>query len=195
MKSNRFILCCMVFLLMASLVSNVDAFNGRRKGFLLGVGLGPGQTNFGGDPGGKLGINADFKIGHGFSDQTQVYWTAKTSWFRMETGSYYGYPFTHKHTIISGFGGIGVSYFLQPKAPSYYLTGGLGYSTWGRFNSDEQGIDESDFGIGFFSGVGYEFAPHWSVEVVLIAGNPAYKNTNSLRSVWTIKASFNALAY
>jgi len=168
------------------------AFDGERRGFILGLGLGLGQTSFGGYEGKRTSYNADFKIGHGFSNTTQIYWAAKSSFLSRDRVTSNHPPKTESDTWLSGVGSIGISHFFKAHAPCLYITGGIGYSTWAPFSGDDTDA-AADMGIGFFSGVGYEFAKHWSAEINIMAGSPS--RDESTISTWTIKASINALAY
>ena len=191
MKSSRLRALSSICLLVVLFASRSFAFDGERRGFILGFGLGFGQTA-GVNNDKKIGVITDFKIGHGFSNTTQIYWTAKSSFFTAD--DYSG----RSRTYLSGCGAIGVSQFLNQRAPSAYFAGGIGYSSFGKLESD-YGDPDYNLGIGFFSGFGYEFSPHWSLEIDLIAGSPSIARygyyTDVHLSIWTIKVSVNTLAY
>jgi len=197
----------MVILILGH-VSCACAFDGQRKGFILGFGLGPGLISFTEtysipmmgysvtyDRENKFAVMTDFKIGHGFTNKVQVYWMSKVSWFGFED-----------ETIVNGVGGLGITYFFQPMAPSTYVLGGLGFSIWsapweefGVYKPEKQ---SSGFGFGLAVGVGQEFSRHWSIEGNLAWGKPTeskwwgyYDPNNDSEGIYEIKQSYNALSF
>ena len=156
------IIACILF----CFVTDALAWDGQRKGFILGFGLGPGLTSFTqtveykgmretSDRENEFGLQTDFKIGYAPNNFLQIYWMSKVSWF-----------------IAHGVAGLGISYYFKPESPSPYLTGGLGYSSW--TTPFEVGA-EAWYGPGLSVGVGYEFFRHWSAEVNLSWGKPEEK--------------------
>ncbi|MBP2681377.1 MAG: hypothetical protein H6Q78_1240 [Candidatus Krumholzibacteriota bacterium] len=153
----------------------VHAFDGNRKGFILGGGIVPAFTsysvevsddffgNYTTDRETKFGLATDFRIGGGITDKVMLYYANKVSWFSVD-GEMDG-----SVTIAHGIGLIGVSYYLEAAAPSVYFVGTLGLSSWSA-PFEENSDTWSGFGVG--GGVGYEFAKHWSVEGMLTWGNP-----------------------
>ena len=125
--------------------TSVYAFDGERKGFILGFGIGPGYTNFSQeinglelDSEGKVSIATDFKIGYGFNEQFLLYYENRLSWFNLTVidEAYYDpwadeLTFTETDvTIAHGIGLVGMSYYFQTEAPSFYILGSVGVSTW-----------------------------------------------------------------
>ncbi len=179
------------------------AFDGNRKGFIIGIGIGPGYTTFNqtlkssfsgntftrtSERENKLTFMSDFKIGYAPSNFLQIYWMSKVSWFKLKNS------LEDDVTIANGFGGIGVTYSFNSDGPSPFLSGGLGFSTWAL--PFEQGA-ETMTGLGVVAGVGYEFARHWSFEFDLMWGQP--NTTESGLELTTNALSFkftlNVLAY
>jgi len=175
------------------------AFDGNRKGFIIGIGVGPGYTTFNqtlknssftstSDRQKKRTFMSDFRIGYAPSNLLQIFWMSKVSWFKLENS------LGEDVIIANGFGGVGVTYSFNPTGPSPFITGGLGFSTWAL--PFEQGA-ETMTGLGVVAGVGYEFARHWSVEFDLMRGQPNTKEsgleltTNAL----SFKLTLNVLAY
>jgi hypothetical protein len=70
----------------------------------------------------------------------------------------------------AGTGTIAFSYYLKPKAPSFFFSGGLGYSSWNATSKDG---NSTSTGAGLMLGAGYEFLPHWSGELNFDMGNPS----------------------
>jgi len=145
-----------------------------RKGFIIGFGVGPGFTTFNPMPSPlstsserviKGAVMTDFKIGYAPSSKVAIYWTSKVAWFGYEPENRFGSAGSSTHT--NGSAGLGFSYFQEAKAPTLFFTGGIGYSTWGGFDDAN-----SILGWGSFLGLGYEFVPHWSLELNYTQGNP-----------------------
>jgi hypothetical protein len=213
--------------------TSAHAFNGERKGFILGFGLGPGFTSYtekiteeyGGvkqsierDRKSKLGLVTDFKIGYAPSNFLEIYWFSKVSWFGHKfVQSYdfydyyyeyvYHYEYVEDWMVANGVAGIGGTYYFRPTAPSWFLSGGLGYSAWSvpfednslndYFYEEDNFLQDSRLGLGLFVGGGYEFARHLNVQMDLCWGKP--KNSEGRLEVssnaLTVKCTLNALAY
>lgn len=176
-----------------------QAFDGERQGFILGAGVGAGLTSYTqtasylslsetSDRENAFGIMSDFKIGYAPNDVMEIYWMSKVSWFGMENA------FGSDVTIANGIGGLGVTYFFQPTAPSAFVSGGIGFSSW--MAPFEEGA-EAWYGIGVSAGAGYEFTPHWYIEGNVCWGNPSTEeygidlSTNSLSA----KITLNVIGY
>ncbi len=151
-----------------------QAFDGQRKGFLLGFGIGPGYTSFDltYDSAGttiyetsesKVGMFTNFKIGFAPSNKLMVYWTSNVSWFGLSDST----TNDESKTFAAGVGGLGISYYFQPEAPSLYITLGGGLGTWSQpFEGTDPWV-----GYGITGGLGYEFSRNWSLELNFIYGN------------------------
>lgn len=200
MKKSLLILVVLVVLF---LIVNANAFDGKRKGFILGGGIGPGYTTFtqelaGYDPYlgyvtiksdrvNKVGIMTDFKIGYAPTDYYEIYYASKVSWFGMESGA-------GNVTIANGLGSLGATYYFKPVAPSPFIAGGIGLSTW---SAPFESSTETWVGFGLFAGVGYEFIRHLNAELDLIWGKPG-KTVSGIKvnsNAFSVKLTVNALAY
>lgn len=177
--------------LVVALPNSASAFNGQRKGFILGFGLGPGLTPVGGDN--KIVLaNTSFKIGIGLSEQLLLYWSSRGAWYKTD---YHYYESGQKSvTELFGVAGLGMSYYLLETAPAMYVTGSLGYSAVS--NPFESYANDADVGLGLSMGVGYEFSPHYSVEATLANGSISHGGQGSTKIPrWSLQVTFNALAY
>jgi len=182
----RGIVLLLVLTAMVVAATSVFAFDGKRKGFIIGFGLGPGYTNFSqevegveSDSEGKVSIVSDFKIGYGFNEQFLLYYENRVSWFKMTSliDCWYDpweeqlYCSEKDVTIAHGIGLVGMSYYFQTEAPTFYLLGSVGVSTWSvPFETDS---GDAWVGFGISGGGGYEFTKHWSIEGTLNYGNPS----------------------
>ena len=171
----------------------------HRKGFVIGLGLGPGYTTYKFDVAGygstksqdKFGVSSDFKIGYAPSDQVIICWMSKVAWYSEEMMDYsYYYGITTKDiTVANGVGAVGVCYFFRPWAPSPYIFGGLGYSSF----STPFDNYKSSTGFGLTLGGGIEFARHWCIEGSLVYGNPSDAGV-TMKST-SLKVTLNWLGY
>lgn len=193
----------LIIFILLFLTVTVSAFDGKRKGFILGGGIGPGFTSFTqelsfwdpffgytkikSDRENKAALMTDFKIGYAPTDFWEIYYTSKVSWFGLESVS-------GDVTIANGLGALGATYYFKPEAPSLFVAGGIGISTWSA--PFESGSD-TWIGFGLFAGAGYEFARHFNVELDLLWGKPGDSefgidvSTNAL----SVRVTVNALAY
>lgn len=183
--TRNILLTVSVTCIMLLMAASASAFDGQRKGFILGFGLGPGvdmhkqnasvsimgmnllDQDFVDES--KFAFMTDFKLGYAPSNQLIIYYDNKVSWFKADWGedmqidivsggvNVLGYSDV---MILSGLTGFGASYFLAPQAPSPFFTGGVGLASSMAFESGAS----ARIGFGFFVGGGYEFSPHWSVE-------------------------------
>ncbi|NUO79219.1 outer membrane beta-barrel protein [candidate division KSB1 bacterium] len=200
----------LLLLLLAPVIlinaTNAFAWDGKRKGFVLGVGAGGGLASFkpyakfsdnetsDGERTSKFAFMSDFKIGYAPSNQVALYWMSKVAWF--------GYTFEYRdefidlresYTLANGIGGVGVSYYFQPEGPSPYVSAGFGFSTWDApFEENSDGIS----GSGFALGAGYEFSKHWSLEGNLTWGSPNEKGDEELGfKTLAVRVTVNVLGY
>lgn len=178
--------------------SSSYALDGKRKGFIIGIGAGAGLTSFKekwgafeSDRESKMAIMTDFKLGYAPSNQFAIFWTSKVSWLRLKTEGNAFVP-SSSFTVVNGMGGLGLAYYFQPEGPSPYLTGGLGFSSWGT--PFEEGTDTL-YGSGLALGVGYEFSRHWSIEGGLVLGSPKDADFDYSIDTMAIRLTINVLGY
>lgn len=208
---RKSLLCILIVIATLFLISNADAFNGKRKGFIIGGGLGPGFTTFketikihsffGSETEivesqreNKFGLSTNLKIGYAPSNLLEIYFTVKDSWFSSEV-YFLGESSTEDVIMASGFWGPGVTYYFKPEAPSYFITGGVGVST---LSLPFESHSEIKFGGGLYAGAGYEFRNHFNVELDLGWGKPSSLELfgiGSSTNVLSVSLTVNALAY
>jgi hypothetical protein len=158
--------------LIVACATNARAFDGHRKGFVLGGGIGGGaaslkqedyiyitqERNLKEETTGTF--VTDFRIGAAHNDQWMLYYDNQVWWGSAEFIS-------GKEAFALGIGLIGISYYLTADVPSWYVLGTAGVSFFGP--SDNY---TAQTGFGLSGGAGYEFARHWSLEAVVGWGNP-----------------------
>lgn len=196
----RVALTALVCILVLGIASNASAWDKERRGFILGIGMGPGYSSYTDtrDSSGqeifsanesKFAFLSDFKIGYAPNNKLMVYWLSKVAWFgKNDSTTDY-----QDNTIASGVGGLGISYFLKPQAPSLFVTAGAGFSAW---SIPFEGTDPWT-GIGFAWGLGYEFSTNWNVEANVVLGKPKDEvgNIKSSASVFSFGLAFNVIGY
>lgn len=181
-----------VLLTAAAAVSWFDASGvaAQRKGFILNLGIGPAVSSyqfssggFEGDRETKIAIGTDFKVGYAPTSQLLIYYSNDASFFSAAS--------PNDALTASGLSGIGVTYFLAPGAPSFYVQGTIGISAWNDLS--DEGVVDSMTGTGLNVGGGYEFAAHWNVDLDLIFGSA--DDDNFKVSVRTLRLAINWLLY
>lgn len=169
-----------LLVLFACILSSLLAFDGNRKGFLLGIGGGLAYLSYSQELEGhgdsyespdkeENAFATDFKIGYAPNNYLELYYTNKVAWFSMKN------IYDDNITIADGVSAIGMSYFVAPElksgnwCPSIFLSAGLGISSWSAPYEDS----EASTGTGLFVGVGYEFSKHYRISLDYFANNPS----------------------
>lgn len=196
---NTSVLYTLIILMVIGNASNAFCWDGQRKGFILGFGLGSGLTSYTqsveysgfsttSDRENKLPINTDFRIGYAPDKQFSIFYVNKVSWFGLDNA------FGDNVTIANGVGGLGFSYFLLESCPSIYYTGSIGVSSW---NTPFEEGSEAWTGFGLSFGWGYEFSPHFTFENVVSWGKPSKKESGFEVSTnaFPLYAMINILGY
>ncbi len=177
MKKTLLVAICATGLLATS--SAADIFDGSKEGFLLGFGVGGTYVSTDVDfkNGARLddkraGIATSFKLGYGFNEQFALYYTNQVDW----------YKFKGDGTIV-GLTGIGVDYYLGAGSP-YYATGMIGVGTISDIK--DKSISR---GWAYQVGLGYEVAPHMTIEASYMKINIDEKIANV--DTDSIRVTFN----
>ncbi len=190
---------------------NLFAFDGERKGFLLGFTAGASQTSYEHtatnpqwyyqtrpvtnkypfkDSG--AGWSTNFVMGYGFTNRFALQYTNAVSWFLKRRIEYpFGVSTINTNCLITyGISALAASYYLRDTAPSAYGTLGYGLSVWSTpFVSDYS----PKAAPAIILSAGYEFSPHWSVELSLVQSNPTVGNMTTHAT--TIMVGLRGLAY
>ncbi len=188
-----------ITMMLVLTVGYLSAFDGKRKGFILGWGLGIGKLDLTEKYDGikTKGNRKDFnfttnsKIGWGFNENFELYYTSKNFW-----GSHLNKA-GKKETFVTSLSAFGASYYFKDAAesawkPSVFVSGGAGIAGWQNpFEDDDDTETLSGFGV--FGGIGYEFAKHYSFELSAMLGNP-HKGSHKI-DVNGVSLTINALAF
>ena len=149
MRTERIALVGALSLVAALAASRADAFDGKREGFVLGLGGGYGTLwvdRAGGTKGGS-GFATAFRIGAGLDDRTMLHFASRQVWDIEQQGG---------DTQVLAT--LGATHHLRPASPSAFFTGGAGASLLDGWIDDD-----ITAGVVVMAGTGYEFARHWSV--------------------------------
>lgn len=180
MKFKAILLFVIILMLAAPMAAS--AFDGDRQGFMLnlGGGFGQGKVSWDGGSVDGTGICTDLKIGGGPSSQILVYYTNRALWYSPENSSI---------DLVNGMSAAGISYFLEPQAPSFFFSGALGL---GVLTDSEASDGES--GFGFTMGIGYEIARSFIAELTFMYAGLS-NDSNSNPSISNIAVTISWLAY
>ena len=148
--------------------ANIQAFDGKRKGFFLGVGTGAGVSvgSVGGSYlYGKPAFTLDYKIGYATSEQLLIYLTLRSA---LDGGYSYNYfnegQFRHNNLDFYTDGTYGLGFMLFPSRDNnLYFSGCFGLAATvdlGYFLTDA-------IGFGISGGVGYEIFPNLAADLTL----------------------------
>jgi hypothetical protein len=170
MKLKAYAIFLIVFMVLSS---QLVAFDGLRKGFILGGGVGPGYLfNEGTD---RFCLATNFKIGYAPSNSFEIYYLNTVSWFGAGSS-----------TFINGITGLGLTKYLKPEGRGFFVFGGVGLAVLREFTGGED-----DTGFGLIGGIGYDIAKHWSIQGDIIYTNYADEGWHSLG----VRVSVNFLAF
>jgi len=195
-----------MIIVLTLILVNLSAFDGKRKGFLLGYGIGVSNVSYHqeiesdgntekSDDENDTGFATDFKIGYAPNNKLEIFYSGKTAWFSMMNVN------EDEVTISNAIGVIGASYFLSSRLsesewyPSLYLSGGLGISSWDVPFEEEKGDPWVGFGV--FGGVGYEFVRHLRIEADLCISNPSIEEEGITFTTYStaIMVTVSAMAF
>jgi len=210
---KRLILTAIVFNLFLSLFG-FRLFDGQRKGFIIGMGLGVGHSTWR-----KI---TETRIDTTFSVDSKI--VHKSNDYGLGIGVQIGYAPTNKlifHNFFqavvfedykekdeekrksyeNGIGGFAATYYFRPGQmenswrSSFYFSTGMGYANWVEAIKEKEILDL--FGSGVYLGIGYEFLKYRRFELSFNVSNPSHK-TSLLKSTvesFSIMLSFAAIAY
>ena len=178
------------------LAADVSAWDKQRKGFVLGMSMGPSYVTLthGRDESEKdfesTGISGKGIIGFAPSNNALVYFTDRVDFFNFEWADTLSDPSAGGGSL--GFG-MGLTYFVYPEAPSFFLDGGVGIDL--IFYDPVK--DEFETGLYFEAGVGYEIHPRLAVEFEAIWHDLSESPRTSQTTVTatTYKITFVVLGY
>ena len=152
--------------------SSTQAWDGKREGFLLGLGVGSGNIEYtdvqsthlnDSNRSGKLAATVFMpKIGWGLSDQFALLYYRNPFNFKAENSL----GDTEEVTACAEV--LGFNYYFSSSASSLYIGAGKGngYFFQGLDNQSPTAVD----GRGSIYSIGYEFTTHYSIELMSMTG-------------------------
>ncbi|HDL01414.1 MAG TPA: hypothetical protein ENH23_04195 [candidate division Zixibacteria bacterium] len=156
---KKYLISALLFILLAS---SAWSFDGNRKGFVLGGGLGFAPTakwevdgaSFISESASGFGLN--LLIGYAWDAKNMI----------VYEGNVVGYkPSQLDVQLTQGFNGAAWYHYFGETGKSFFTTVGLGIY---MFEAD--GYDSNDAGGGALLGVGYEFSRHWQAAAYFSGG-------------------------
>ncbi len=169
--------CAVLCAALLVLASQLAAFDGQRKGFILGGGVGYGSlqwnapfTDFN-----KGAVATNFVIGYAPSNSLEIYYTNNICFFSSEGSDNY-----------IGLTGAGVTKYLKPEGKGLYFLGGIGVSVLKTYSGDYQGTDS---GFGALAGIGYDVAKHFRIQAEVM-----YADIHESSS-WSFRGTINVIAF
>ncbi|MCX6834033.1 MAG: hypothetical protein NTW07_02680 [candidate division Zixibacteria bacterium] len=129
------------------------AFNGQRRGFVLGGGLGFApesnwSTDFDFDDSG-VGFGANFVIGGAFDEQNMLVYEGNVTGWNSDLVN---------TSVTQGFNGAAWYHYFGPTGRSAFTVAGIGFYVF-----QAEHYEDNDPGMGMLIGGGYEFSKHWQV--------------------------------
>ncbi|UCC44115.1 MAG: outer membrane beta-barrel protein [Candidatus Zixiibacteriota bacterium] len=156
---------CVILMLIVvvGMAASASAFDGARKGFVLGGGLGFAPVAKYDWPlweENRSGFALNLVIGHAWDEFNMIVYEGNVTSFSSGRGSV---------TFAQGFNGACWYHYFGPTGKSFYTAAGLGFYVFRGENA--WGYEfQNDPGFGILVGTGYEFARHWQVGAYLSAG-------------------------
>jgi hypothetical protein len=158
---RRALLVLLVLVFASTSVAN--AWDGQRKGFLLGIGFGAGFDSYSKiqyDPispvkedNSQFAFAASPRIGYAINNQLAIYYSRHPLLFSVKTAE------NKDLALTSCIEAISMQYYFSDKAPSVYVGGGAGVGYF--FDSKKSNYSVHALkGIGLFGTVGYEPRKH-----------------------------------
>ena len=175
---KKFVVLTIVALL--AMACTASAFDGVRKGFVLGGGLGVAPVaKWEGDviPFGatkweesKAGVAVNFLIGYAWDEQNMIVADANVVAYQSDMDEFTF--ISQKPTVAQGFSGFSWYHYFGPAGKSWFSTFGLGtYSFQAEWEINNVTVEaKNEEGFGWLVGGGYEFSKHWQVGAWLSAG-------------------------
>lgn len=135
-----------------------SAFDGKRKGFVLGGGLGaapnaswdadPAFTS--GLPENHVGLGANFLIGYAWDEFNMIVAEGNGAAFKTDY---------RDADAFQGFGGVAFYHYFGPCGAAFFGTIGVGSYAF-DWETEGGGSGSLDPGFGLLMGAGYEFTRH-----------------------------------
>jgi len=165
---SKLIVLCAVVLTMASM-NVAEAFDGHRKGFVVGGGAGfsphaSWESDALGNPdddGAGTGINVF--VGYGWDRANLIGFEGNIVKYNTDVDN-------KQVDAYQGFRGISWYHYFGDEGRSFFTVAGLGLYAYIFEDFDSNTDGTNDQGGGFLAGGGYEFMKHWQLGVYASGG-------------------------
>ncbi len=197
----------LLVLMSVMVISTLTAFDDKREGLLYGIGMGYCQAFYKNKiedecgviktvAGPSSGVATEVKLGYGISNKAEIYLSNQVAWYSRRTFE----GETSQAVTINSMTSLGVSYFFSEQLDYYewhsspFVSGGLGRFYMYDFLYDD---GYSSGGIGFYVGLGYEFAKHVRLSLNYYVNNQSYKEdgNNYTKNSNVMLLTLSALAF
>jgi hypothetical protein len=199
-----------------------NPFDGKRTGFIFGMSTGGGVTwvkSRNVDVSGEhtLGTVAlTDRLGFGVNDRVQIYGLIASSVYAYklwehyegavdESGSAAAYiaflpalpiiaMFTDQHTVM----GVGVTWYLAPQAPCWYVDLAIGGSLCADPDEEDNPSVHPGFnadGLGIFTGIGYEVNRNFMVGLNLMYGREEWETDTGGEKSWSAVSAMLTIGF
>ena len=172
-------------LLLIVTATNAYGFDGKRKGFQIGLGIGAHTSAFTFEPtntpdevDSEKNLATQLHIGYGVSNQFTLYLGGKGGAIVM-----------NEEDATVAFSGVGATFYLSPSSPSLYVTGLVGRGSLSLESDKNLEIN----GDGWLAGIGYEVTDRLHLE--LSYGEALLVNVDNEADKYTMESGFATIQY
>ena len=170
-----------LFALLLALPLAAHAFDGRREGFLFGLGFGPGYQSIEQEwlIGGELSQRKDsdstfgmaLQFGYGLTDHLVLGWVLDLGSDTNDDETKLLGTKVKRGSTRFEIDGFSATYFFKKRAPSPFVEAVIGTARW-----DDGGDNVLD-GLGLAGSIGYEVRRHWMLKGTVGWGTPSAEAT------------------
>lgn len=155
------------------------AFDGKRKGFQLGIGTGAGcqfrrvriktsEINKVSNTDTDFSVFTDLEIGYAPNNKTSLF-----------LGNMLDMQMSTTTLMANCFTPLGLKYFFKNSAPSSFMNVGIGHSVWFYPFDSDWNRRYAGNGFGLFAGYGFEIIKRLSIKLDLLFCRPLNKTSFS----------------